>query len=165
MDILIIASLIIGAVILFLVELFVIPGISVAGFLAGGCIIFANYYAFAYMGTTAGVITLIISALACIGSLVWFMRSKTLDKIALKKNITSKVDRSAEEKVKVGDIGVTTTRLALIAMPKSTRHRGSKVIRRLPERKDSDYRRPYCRRSPLSGTAQAVKFLKSTYYL
>ena len=112
MDILIIASLIIGAVILFLVELFVIPGISVAGFLAGGCIIFAYYYAFAY--TTAGVITLIISALACIGSLVWFMRSKTLDKIALKKNITSKVDRSAEEKVKVGDIGVTTTRLALI---------------------------------------------------
>ena len=42
------------------------------------------------------------------------MRSKTLDKIALKKNITAKVDRSAEEKVKVGDIGVTTTRLALI---------------------------------------------------
>ena len=59
-------------------------------------------------------VALIISALACIGSLVWFMRSKTLDKIALKKNITSKVDRSAEEKVKVGDIGVTTTRLALI---------------------------------------------------
>ena len=114
MDILIIASLIIGAVILFLVELFVIPGISVAGFLAGGCIIFANYYAFVYMGTRAGVITLIISALACIGSLVWFMRSKTLDKIALKKNITSKVDRSAEDKVKVGDVGVTTTRLALI---------------------------------------------------
>lgn len=32
----------------------------------------------------------------------------------IEKNITSKVDRSAEEKVKVGDIGVTTTRLALI---------------------------------------------------
>ena len=42
------------------------------------------------------------------------MRSKTLDKIALKKNITSKIDRSAEEKVKIGDTGVTTTRLALI---------------------------------------------------
>lgn len=114
MDILIIAALIIGAVILFLVELFVIPGISIAGFLAGGCLIYANYYAFAYMGTTAGVITLIISALTCIGSLVGFMRSKTLDKIALKKNITSKVGRNAEEKVKVGDTGITTTRLALI---------------------------------------------------
>lgn len=114
MDILIIAALIIAAVILFLVELFVIPGISIAGILAGGCIIFANYYAFAFMGTTAGIITLAVSAVACIGSLVWFMRSKTLDKIALKKDITSKVDRSAEERVKIGDTGVTTTRLALI---------------------------------------------------
>ena len=66
------------------------------------------------MGTAAGFITLAITAVACVGSLVWFMRSKTLDKIALKKDITSKVDRSAEEKVKVGDTGVTTTRLALI---------------------------------------------------
>lgn len=114
MDILIITILIIAAVILFLVELFVIPGISIAGFLAGGCVIFANYYAFAYMGTTVGIITLIVSAIACIGSLILFMRSKTLDKIALKKNITSKVDRSAEAKVKIGDTGITTTRLALI---------------------------------------------------
>lgn len=114
MDILIIAALIAGAIVLFLVELFVIPGISIAGFLAGGCLVFANYYAFAYIGTTAGVITLAASALACAGSLVWFMRSKTLDKIALKENITSKVDRSAEKSVKVGDTGIATTRLALI---------------------------------------------------
>lgn len=42
------------------------------------------------------------------------MRSKTLDKLALKKDITSKVDRSAANKVKVGDTGITTTRLAQI---------------------------------------------------
>lgn len=114
MDILIIVVLVIAAVILFLVELFIIPGISIAGFLAGGCIIYANYYAFAYMGTAAGFITLAVSAITCIGSLVWFMRSKTLDRIALKKDITSKVDRSAADRVKVGDTGVTTTRLALI---------------------------------------------------
>ena len=114
MNILIIVVLVIAAVILFLVELFIIPGISIAGILAGGCIIYANYYAFAYMGPVAGFITLAVSVIACIGSLVWFMRSKTLDKIALKKNITSKVDRSAENKVKIGDTGITTTRLALI---------------------------------------------------
>lgn len=114
MDILIIIVLIVSAVVLFLVELFVIPGISVAGLLAGGCIVFANYYAFAYLGTAGGFITLSVSALACIGSLILFMRSKTLDKIALKKNITSKVDRTAEDKVKVGDTGVAITRLALI---------------------------------------------------
>ena len=61
-----------------------------------------------------GFITLVVSGIACIGSLVWFMRSKTLDKLALKKDITSKVDRSAANKVKVGDTGITTTRLAQI---------------------------------------------------
>ena len=114
MNIFIIAILVVAAVILFLVELFIIPGISIAGLLAGSCIIYANYYAFANLGATAGFITLAISIITCVGSLVWFMRSKTLDKIALKKNITSKVDRSAEEKVKIGDTGITTTRLALI---------------------------------------------------
>lgn len=114
MDILIIAVLVIAAIILFLVELFIVPGISIAGFLAGGCIVVANYYAFVQMGTTTGFITLAISAVACIGSLIGFMRSKTLDRLSLKKDITSKVDRTAEERVKVGDVGVTTTRLALI---------------------------------------------------
>ena len=164
MDILIIASLIIGAIILFLVELFVIPGISIAGFLAGGCIIFANYYAFAYMGTTAGVITLIISALACIGSLVWFMRSKTLDKIALKKHHLQSRTVVQRKKSKVGGVGITTTRLALIGYAEIN---GDIVEVKSSDgflnEKDSDYRRPYCGRSPLSGAAQAVKFLKSTY--
>ena len=50
MDIAIIAVLLIAAVILFLVELFVIPGISIAGILAGGCYLFANYYAFTRLG-------------------------------------------------------------------------------------------------------------------
>lgn len=114
MDILIIAVLIITAVILFLVELFVIPGISLAGISALGCIIYANYYAFANIGMAGGFITLGISAIACIGSLIWFMRSKMLDKLALKKDIDSKVDRSAEQSVKVGDTGISTTRLAQI---------------------------------------------------
>ena len=104
MDILIIAVLIIAAVILFLVELFVIPGISLAGISALVCILYANYYAFDNLGMAGGFATLGISAVACIGSLIWFMRSKMLDKLALKKDIDSKVDRSAEDSVKVGDI-------------------------------------------------------------
>lgn len=54
MDVLIIIALIAAAVILFLVELFVIPGISLAGISALVCIIYANYYAFANLGTGAG---------------------------------------------------------------------------------------------------------------
>ena len=97
MDVLIIIALIAAAVILFLVELFVIPGISLAGISALVCIIYANYYAFANLGTGAGFITLIISGIACIGSLVWFMRSKTLDKLAL-KNIQNRPKRCRKSK-------------------------------------------------------------------
>ena len=114
MDILIITVLIIAAVILFLVELFVIPSISLAGISALVCILYANYSAFTNIGMAGGFATLGISAVACIGSLVWFMRSKMLDKLALKKDIDSKVDRSAEQSVKVGDTGISTTRLAQI---------------------------------------------------
>lgn len=114
MDILIIVVLIIAAIILFLIELFVIPGISLAGVSALLCMAYANVYAFTHLGTTGGFITLTVSAIACIGSLVWFMRSKTLDKLALRQDITSKVDRKAEESIKVGDTGICTTRLALI---------------------------------------------------
>ncbi len=114
MDLLIISTLIIAAVILFLVELFVVPGISIAGIAALVCICYANYYAFTNLGTIAGFITLGISIIACVGSLIWFMRSKMLDKIALKKDIDSTIDRSAEKKIKVGDTGTSTTRLAQI---------------------------------------------------
>ncbi len=110
----IIVVLLVAAVILFLVELFIIPGVSIAGILAGACVLYANYYAFSHLGTTAGVITLAVSAIACVGSLIAFMRSKTLDKIALKKSITSTVSHPAEAQVNVGDTGIATTRLALI---------------------------------------------------
>lgn len=114
MDILIIVLLIIVAVALFLIEVFLIPGISIAGVLAAGSLIYANYYAFAYMGTTAGIATLVVSAVACVASIVLFMRSKTLERVSLKKDITSKIDKSTEQSIKVGDKGVTTTRLALM---------------------------------------------------
>lgn len=114
MDVIIIIALIVAAIVLFLIELFVIPGISLAGISALVCIIYANYYAFTNLGTGAGFITLLVSGIACIGSLIWFMRSKTLDRLALKKDITSKVDKTAEKSIKIGDTGVSTTRLAQI---------------------------------------------------
>lgn len=114
MDIVIIILLVLAAIVLLLVELFVIPGISLAGIAAGGCLVYANYYAFAHLGTAGGWITLAVSLLTCIGSLVAFMRSKTLDRIALKSEIQSTVRSTSQQKVHVGDEGLTTTRLALI---------------------------------------------------
>ncbi|MDR0939594.1 MAG: NfeD family protein [Mediterranea sp.] len=119
MDILIITVLIIAAALLLLVELFLVPGISLAGLGALACIVYANYYAFVHLGTAGGFITLLISAIVCIGALVWFMRSKTLDRLALKKEVDWKVnptgnERMSERRVRVGDTGISVTRLAQI---------------------------------------------------
>ena len=115
MDILIIASLIIGAVILFLVELFRNSGHQCCRFSGRRlhhlcqllCLCLYGHHGrchYAYH---------ICPGLYRLVGMVHALQDNST-KIALKKNITSKVDRSAEEKVKVGDIGVTTTRLALI---------------------------------------------------
>ncbi len=114
MEALIITILIIVAIIFMLIELFVIPGTSIAGVIAFGCFIYATFYAFVNLGIVGGVITLVISMLLCGGAIAWFMKSKTLDKLALKENITSKVNKGIDKGIKVGDTGICITRLAQI---------------------------------------------------
>ena len=114
MDILIIASLIIAGLILFIIEVFLLPGISIAGIISAVCLLYANYYAFDTMGTLPGCITLAISAIGVIAITVWFMRSKTVDKLSLKKTIDYKPEPLKGLNLKAGDEGVALTRLALI---------------------------------------------------
>lgn len=114
MSILIIILLIIAGLLFFIVEVFLIPGISIAGIVSAVCLLYANYYAFAYLGVTEGLITLLASGIGCVIITVWFMRSKMLDRLALKKDITSKVINKAVKNIRVGDTGISITRLALI---------------------------------------------------
>lgn len=114
MDILIIVSLIVGGLILFAIEVFLIPGISLAGLASAGCILYANYYAFDTLGTVPGIITLIVSALGIIAVTLWFMRSKTVDKLSLKKTIDYRPEPLKGLDLQPGDEGVALTRLALI---------------------------------------------------
>ena len=114
MDILIIISLIIAGLILFIIEVFLLPGISIAGIISAICLLYANYYAFDTMGTLPGCITLAISAIGVIAITVWFMRSKTVDKLSLKKTIDYKPEPLKGLNLKAGDEGVALTRLALI---------------------------------------------------
>lgn len=114
MDILIIVSLIVAGLLLFAIEVFLIPGISLAGLASAGCILYANYYAFDTLGTLPGVITLVVSALGIIAVTVWFMRSETVDKLSLKKTIDYRPEPLKDLDLKVGDEGVAITRLALI---------------------------------------------------
>lgn len=116
MDLLIIAGLLLLGVLLFLVELFFIPGISVAGIAALGSLAYASYYAFSETGLTGGLLTLLAAVVLSIVAFVWFMRSRTLDRLSLKEEIGASVDNRDERSIAAGQQGVTTTRLALIGM-------------------------------------------------
>lgn len=114
MEVFIIVALILAGLLLFVVEVFLIPGISIAGMASAICLLYANYYAFDALGPTAGFITLAASAVGCIAITVWFMRSKTVDKLSLKKTLDYKIDPLEGLDIHIGDKGVTVTRLALI---------------------------------------------------
>ena len=75
MEALIIIALILAGLLLFIIEVFLIPGISIAGIASVICILYANYYAFSALGPEAGFLTLAVSAVGCIGITAWFMHS------------------------------------------------------------------------------------------
>ncbi len=112
MDIWIIAGLLIIGVILFLVEIFLIPGISVAG--VGGVVatISAIVYAYLKIGLWAGHFTLITSVLMIAVALYITLKSNAIDKMSLKSEIDSKINGVQGFNISVGDEGVTISRLA-----------------------------------------------------
>ena len=111
MDILIIILLVLIGVVLIILEIFFLPGITVAGFSSpiffGGGI----YYAFVNLGTTAGYVTIVASVVACVVGIIWFMRSKSLDRISLKTDIDSVIPTQVNDSIKVGDEGIALSRL------------------------------------------------------
>jgi membrane-bound ClpP family serine protease len=72
------------------------------------------YYAFTSISVLAGVLTLVVSALGVVGVTGWFMRSKTVDKLSLKKSLDYDLSPLKDIDIQVGDTGRTVTRLALI---------------------------------------------------
>lgn len=114
MDILIIIALLVAGIILLLLEVFLFPGISIAGIGATACLIYANIHAFSELGLVPGFVTLAISIISSILVFVWFMRSKSLDRLALKKDIDSSVKQPEMNDIHLGDKGIALTRLAQI---------------------------------------------------
>lgn len=114
MEVLIISMLIVAGLILFITEVFLIPGISVAGIASAASLLYAIYYAFDSLGTQAGFITMGITVIGITGITVWFMKAKTVDRLALKHSLDYKPNPLKEVEIHVGDTGTTVTRLTLI---------------------------------------------------
>jgi membrane-bound ClpP family serine protease len=113
LDIIIIAFLMGIAIALILLEIFLLPGITLAGI--GGALFAIGGVIYAYtIGTTAGHITLLVSVVAFGGAFAWLLRSKSFNKVALHTDIDSKVTSARELDIHPGDEGVTLSRLAPI---------------------------------------------------
>lgn len=110
-EILIVVALILLGILFMLAEIFLLPGISIAGiagaiFLIGGIV-----YSYLFIGSMAGNITLAATAIAMGASFFLLLKSKSLRKISLETNIESKVDNSDLGKISVGDTGIALSRL------------------------------------------------------
>ena len=114
MEYLITSLLVIFATILLAVEVMLIPGFGFTGLLGVVSMIGAISYAFYFIGSIAGWITLLIACAICVALFLWALYGKSLDKVALKKNIDSTVKEDEINRFAVGDKGVARTRLALI---------------------------------------------------
>lgn len=114
MEILIIIALIVAGLLLFAVEVFLVPGITLAGIASGISLLYAIFYAFHNVDTQTGFITLAIVVAGIIGVTIWFMRSKTVDRLSLKKTLDYKPEPLKGTNIQVGNTGTSLTRLTLI---------------------------------------------------
>lgn len=111
--IVIVALLLIGAV-LFAVEFVVAPGISVSGVGAVVSLLGAVVYSFLTLGTEVSIWVLLIAVLEVVGLTVWFMKSRTIDRLSLKKSLDYCYNPLENAQIKEGDKGTALTRLAQI---------------------------------------------------
>lgn len=114
MDIILIGTLFVLCVFFMALEIFIIPGTSLAGIVSAACLIGANVLVFDSYGLSTGIIVLAASLIVCLLAGIWMLRSKALDRISLKRTIDSTAATEEQLSVKVGDRGTALTRLALI---------------------------------------------------
>jgi len=111
MDILIVIVLCLIGITLILVEIFLIPGLTITAIGGAAFSIGGIYYAFRYLGTTAGILTLILVVVAIGAAFVYLVKSKALERIALKTDINSTVAAKELPDISEGDKGISISRL------------------------------------------------------
>jgi membrane-bound ClpP family serine protease len=112
MNLLVILFLIFLGIVLLLIELTVLPGITIAGL--GGLLLFGYsiYLAFSSYGNLIGFLTLAFVLIVAPTLVVLLFKGKTGKRLVLNTVLHGVANEIDREKVKVGDIGTTIGRLA-----------------------------------------------------
>ncbi len=112
MEIITLLLLFVLGIVLLLVEIFLIPGLSIAGI---GCFISlaaCSYLSFKFFGTLVGIITLIIIVVVVPLLIYFIFKSKAVKPMMLETNIDGKMKNVEDDAIHTGDEGVTIGRLA-----------------------------------------------------
>jgi membrane-bound ClpP family serine protease len=105
------------AITLILVEIFLLPGITLAG--VGGFLFAAGGVICAYdLGVTAGHVTLITSVLLFGAAFFSLLRAKSFGRVALHTDIDSHIPSARDLGIRPGDSGITLSRLAPLGKAK-----------------------------------------------
>jgi membrane-bound ClpP family serine protease len=112
MNLLVILFLIFLGIVLLLIELTVLPGITIAGL--GGVLLFGYsiYLAFSTYGSLTGFLTLAFVLVVAPTLVVLLFKGKSGKKLVLNTVLHGVANEIDQERVKIGDIGVTIGRLA-----------------------------------------------------
>lgn len=101
------------AIVLVLLEIFLLPGITVAGI--GGFLFAAGGLVYAYtLGQWVGNLTLLLTLVLFGAAFAWLMRSKSFSRVALNADVDARLISSRDLGIVPGDEGITTSRLAPI---------------------------------------------------
>ncbi len=109
---LIILGLILLGLICMVVEMLLLPGVTIGALLSIGCFFGAIYIAFDALGVMAGVATIIASIALSICTFFWAIRTGVWKKISLKEQVTGASSQLPSERISIGSRGVTLSRLS-----------------------------------------------------
>ena len=98
--------------ILILAEIFIVPGVGVAGILGVLALCGSSYLAFAEYGTMVGIVVTVINLSLLLVSVILAFRAKTWKRLSLNTNIDSRAVAPESEMVNVGERGRAMTRMA-----------------------------------------------------
>lgn len=110
-EIIIIVFLILLGVGLLAAEVFLLPGITIAGIAGGVMLIGSIAYAFYYIGETAGYITIAANVIIIAAAFLFILKSNALNHIALKTDIDATVDQTEILQLNIGQTGIALSRL------------------------------------------------------
>jgi len=108
---LVIAILIVIGLLCLVLEILVIPGTGVAGFIGFGLLAVGIWQAYSVYGSTAGHLTVGGTLLLTVLTLFFSLRAKTWRRIMLDSKIDSRVNVIDEQMLKLGDTGKSVSRL------------------------------------------------------